>query len=122
MTDIIALYSQLLTADPEKIGGKTFNFGFENHKVIEIARIIQKQLGESRVRIVIEDVFDHRDYHISSNRISSALGYTPVSSIVKEVENLCARLETDFANVDDPKFYNMKTMNLARSAGAYDGL
>src|SRR5437764_15208032 len=39
MTDMINLYGLLVGIDQSLINGKTFNFGFENHKVIEIARI-----------------------------------------------------------------------------------
>jgi nucleoside-diphosphate-sugar epimerase len=46
MTDVIHLYSQLLDADPARLAGRTFNFGFENLKVIEIARVIQRELAD----------------------------------------------------------------------------
>ncbi|HEU0040070.1 MAG TPA: NAD-dependent epimerase/dehydratase, partial [Verrucomicrobiae bacterium] len=41
MTDMINLYGLLVDTDAQKINGRTFNFGFENLKVIEIAKVIQ---------------------------------------------------------------------------------
>lgn len=122
ITDMIALYGQMLTIDAAKIGGKTFNFGFENHKVIDIARIIQKEIGANKVKIDVKDVVDNRDYHISSDKIVKELGYKQVSSIVKEVAALTRALGEGFENIDDPKHYNMQTMQLSRASGAYDYL
>ena len=119
---MIRLYGELLSADAAKIAGKTFNFGFENQKVIELARIIQTEIGSDKVKIEVKNVVDNRDYHISSKRILTELGYQPVSSIVKEVANLTQKLKEQFANIDDPKHYNMQTMKLSRMPGAYDFL
>lgn len=119
MTDIVRLYTELLDIDAQKIAGKTYNFGFENHKVIDLARIIQKEIGQDKVKIIVQDVLDNRDYHISSDRILAELNYKPVSSIVQEVAGLSARLREDFPNIDDPKHYNMQTMKLSRTPDAY---
>lgn len=120
MTDMIELYGKLVTVDAERINGRTFNFGFENHKVIEIARIIQGELADLNVKIDVTATFDQRDYHISSDKIRSALGYEPVSSIRREVAELRRVLETGrFPDIEAPEFYNMKCMELERSAGSY---
>jgi nucleoside-diphosphate-sugar epimerase len=120
MTDAINLYAVLTQIDAGLINGKTFNFGFENHKVIEIARIIQQQLEDLNVEIQVTDTHDHRDYHISSGKIQRVLGYTPVSSIGEEVRQLRAALEAGhFANIDAPEYYNMKVMELGRHNGSY---
>jgi nucleoside-diphosphate-sugar epimerase len=120
MNDIINLYSTLLTIDSSKINGKTFNFGFENHKIIDIAKIIQEELGEEGVNIDVTKTFDQRDYHISSDKIISELGYNPTSSIAKEVQFLKQFLQdNEKVNIDDPKFYNMETMKLKRLGTCY---
>lgn len=120
MTDIIHLYARLLEIDPARIQGRTFNFGFENLKVIEIARLIQSELAELGVEIRITDTLDRRDYHISSRRILNELDYKPVSSIRAEVANLRRALEGGaFADIDAPEHYNMKFMKMARNPAAY---
>ncbi|MBE2180002.1 MAG: NAD-dependent epimerase/dehydratase [Chthoniobacterales bacterium] len=120
MTDMVNLYGLLVDADPAKINGRTFNFGFENHQVIEIARIIQRELADLNVEIKVTDTTDHRDYHISSDRILQDLGYMPVSSIRQEVANLRKALEGgQFPDIDAPEHYNMKFMKLGRDAGCH---
>jgi nucleoside-diphosphate-sugar epimerase len=120
MTDMINLYGILVDAEPRKINGRTFNFGFENLKVIEIARTIQTELADLNVEIKVTDTLDKRDYHISSQKIVQELGYQPVSSIRQEVANLRRVLDSGkFSDIDAPQHYNMKFMKIARSAGSY---
>lgn len=123
MTDMINLYGLLVEAPADKINGRTFNFGFENHKVIDIAKIIQSELSDLNVEIKVTDTQDHRDYHISSKRILNDLGYKPVSSIKQEVANLRKALESgSFPDIDAPEHYNMKFMKIGRDAGCLDYL
>lgn len=120
ITDAINLYQLLTQVDAEKINGEVFNFGFENHKVIEIAKIIQDELSDLGVEIKVEDVFDNRDYHISSQKILDKLGYKPVSSIRQEVAELRKALEAgEFPDIDAEEHYNMKFMKAGRNAGSY---
>jgi nucleoside-diphosphate-sugar epimerase len=120
MTDMINLYGILTTIDTGLINGRTFNFGFENHKVIEIAKIVQAELADLNVRIDITSTTDHRDYHISSQRILNTLGYKPVSSIRSEVAHLRKAIEAgQFHDIDAPEHYNMKFMKIGRDGGSY---
>lgn len=120
MTDIVHLYERLTQIEADKINGRTFNFGFENHKVIEIAEIIQAELADLNVEIKVTDTHDHRDYHISSEKIVQELGYQPISSIRQEVANLRKALDEGLIeNVDADEHYNMKHMKLEREAGCY---
>jgi nucleoside-diphosphate-sugar epimerase len=105
-------------APADKINGRTFNFGFENHKVIDIAKIIQSELSDLNVEIKVTDTTDHRDYHISSERILGDLGYKPVSSIKQEVAHLRKVLESgQFPDIDASEHYNMKFMEVGRDTG-----
>ncbi len=120
ITDIVHLYAFLAEIDANRINGRTFNFGFENLKVIEIARLIQAELADLDVKIQVTATTDHRDYHISSHKILDTLGYKPVSSIRNEVKCLRAAIEGGkFPDVDASEFYNMKHMALGRNAGCY---
>ena len=123
MSDVVNLYGLLVDAPAALINGRTFNFGFENHKVIDIARIIQSELADLNVDIKVTDTLDKRDYHISSKKILSVLGYQPVSSIRQEVANLRKALDSGaFANIDAPDYYNMKFMKLGRNPASYQYL
>jgi len=110
-------------ADAKLINGRTFNFGFENHKVIELAKIIQSELADLKVEIQVTDTLDKRDYHISSEKVVKVLGYRPVSSIRAEVAGLRKAMESGkFPDVDAAPHYNMRFMKIERGAGCYDYL
>ncbi len=120
MTDMVNLYGILVDAPKGKINGRTFNFGFENHKVIDIAGIIRDELSSLGVRIDVTSTTDNRDYHISSQEIVKTLGYKPVSSIRAEVGNLRLILDKGiFPDIDAPEHYNMKVMELPRNNAPY---
>ncbi len=123
MNDMINLYGKLLEFEPPLINGRTFNFGFENHKVIEIARIVQSELADLNVEIKVTDTLDKRDYHISSKKLLGALAYQPVSSIRQEVAELRATLASGaFPDIDAAEHYNMKFMKLGRNPRSYEFL
>lgn len=120
MRDMINLYAQLIEADSSGINGRTFNFGFENLKVIEIAKLIQAEVKDLNVEIKITNTLDQRDYHISSKKILEQLPYKPVSSIRQEVSHLRKALDRGaFPDIDAPEHYNMKFMKLGRNPGGY---
>lgn len=120
MTDMITLYGMLIDIASGKINGRTFNFGFENHKVIDIAEIIKAELADLGVRIEVTATTDNRDYHISSGEILKAIRYKPVSSIKQEVGNLRRMLDAGaFPDIDAAEHYNMKVMDLPRNSAPY---
>lgn len=120
ISDAINLYGLLTQVEAKLINGKTYNFGFENHTVMKIAEIIQEELKDLNVKLQVTDANDHRDYHISSEKIIKVLGYKPLSSIRAEVGNLRRALESGhFPDIDAPEYYNMKIMKLERDAGSY---
>jgi nucleoside-diphosphate-sugar epimerase len=120
INDMNNVYAQLVETEASRINGRTFNFGFENLKVIEIAELIQSELADLKVEIKVTDTLDQRDYHISSAKILNALPYKPVSSIRQEVAHLRKALESgSFPDIDAPEHYNMKFMKIARDPGCY---
>jgi hypothetical protein len=75
------------------------------------------------VEIKVTETQDHRDYHISSDRILKDLGYQAVSSIRQEVARLRAVLDSGkFPDIDAAEHYNMKFMKIARDAGCMNYL
>lgn len=123
MSDMINLYGDLIQTKAELINGKTFNFGFENLKVIEIAELIKSELKDLPVEIKVTATTDNRDYHITSKKVLNTINYKPVSSIAGEVMNLRKQLDGGkFADIDAPDHYNMKVMKLDRSHKPYQFL
>lgn len=109
MTDVIDIYAKLLVAEQERINGETFNFGFENLTIMQMAEIIADKTG---AKIKVTDTKDVRDYHISSDKIMRVLGFTPKSSIRREIESFVL-----LPGFEDPIHYNMKSMKLERFHG-----
>jgi nucleoside-diphosphate-sugar epimerase len=120
MQDVIHLYARLLEIDAAAIDGRTFNFGFENLRIIDLAKGIQKRLADLDVRIDVTELHDQRDYHISSDALVRATGYTPVGSIGSAVDELREKLDAGhFPDPDSEEHHNMKSMKLDRNASAY---
>lgn len=117
MSDVLDLYAHLLEVDASRVNRRTFNFGFENMKVIDIARLIQEVLG-GRARIEVTSTKDLRDYHIAATRLCEALDYRPRSSIRAAVEELLPNLGA-FGDIEASHFHNMRSMKLSRSALPY---
>lgn len=121
MSDVINLYTQLIETESHLINGKTFNFGFENHKIIDIAKIIEQELFDLKPKVEVTEVFDQRDYHISSKYILSTLKYAPISSIKDEVKELRKQFEFGaFPDIDAPQYYNLKVMKLDRNSKLFN--
>ncbi len=110
MTDVILLYERLLHTEQNLINGRTFNFGFDNLTVTEIARLVADEVGNTNIKT--ENVIDLRDYHISSKEIQEVLGVIPISSTRFEIRTLADKMHT--MNPEDPKHHNFQSMKLAR--------
>lgn len=88
--DMVRAYIHVLNAPADKVNGKIYNVGFENHTVSKLANIVKEVVGRKReVKLVTEPTNDNRSYHISSDKITTELGFTTKYSIKQAVEDLC---------------------------------
>tara|TARA_B100000780_G_scaffold259496_1_gene210588 strand:- start:2207 stop:3184 length:978 start_codon:yes stop_codon:yes gene_type:complete len=110
--DMIEIYNRVITAESSLVNGQIFNAGYQNLKVIEIAELVKKIIGD-HVEIEIKESDDNRSYHISSEKIKSVLGFsssfTVENSIVDLKKCFDKKLLTDPLN--NIKYYNIKLMN-----------
>ncbi len=74
--DCAELYVKCLALPEEQIAGKTFNAGYQNLKLMDIAELVRKVVG-AQVAIETTPTNDNRSYHISSEKIRRELGYEP---------------------------------------------
>jgi nucleoside-diphosphate-sugar epimerase len=92
--DMAELYRQVLNEPAERIGGKIFNAGYENHSVSALAsivkRVVEQETDLHDIEIVTTPSDDLRSYHISSEKIRRELGYQPRHSIEDAVRGLVA--------------------------------
>jgi nucleoside-diphosphate-sugar epimerase len=109
--DMADVYLRLLEAPPEQIAGKTFNAGYENHTVTQLAEMIREVVGRS-TEIVTTPTDDNRSYHISSEKIRRELGFVPAHTIEDAVRGLVNGFEAGrIPNpMSDIRYYNIKTM------------
>lgn len=112
--DVADLYVKSLEWPDKAIDGKIFNAGYENHKVIEIAEMVRRVVGED-VQLVTTPTQDNRSYHISSEKIKRELGFKPEHTIEDAVRDLAAAFKAGKIpdSMTDIRYYNVKTM-LAR--------
>jgi len=115
--DITDLYRRLLGEPIKRIAGKTWNAGWQNQSVADIAQSVRRvvmaeapDLGE--IEIVTEPSDDIRSYHISSKRMADELGFVPQRTIEDAVRDVTHALRTGRlpGAMDDPKYYNVRLM------------
>jgi nucleoside-diphosphate-sugar epimerase len=109
--DVTDLYIKSLEWPAELVDGDVFNAGYDNHKVIDIAKITQAAVGAG-VSIKTTPTDDNRSYHISSEKIQRILGFTPAHSIEDAVEDLVGAFNRGMIpdSMQDARYYNIKTM------------
>jgi nucleoside-diphosphate-sugar epimerase len=109
--DMTDLYLRLLEAPDAAVDGKTWNAGYHNLKVADIAAMVKSKVGD-QIEIVTTPSDDHRSYHISSERIRAELGFTARRSVEDAIADLKAAFEA--GKVPDPmsddRYYNIKRM------------
>ena len=107
----------LLSVEKEKISNETFNCGFQNLTIMEIAETVQKVVGDffpekGKIKIEVTSSDDLRSYHINSDKIKNVLGFFPQFTVEDAIRDLCRafkeqKISDSFVN---NKYYNVKTM------------
>jgi len=109
--DMVELYANLLQQPSEVVDGEIFNAGFENRTVLELASIVNRNLGGD-IPLEILDTDDRRSYHVSSDKMRRRLGFEPRFTI----DDAVAELVSAFAEgrvpdaMDNPIYYNIRRM------------
>ena len=89
--DMVEVYMVLLRAPKEKIAGKIYNAGYENHSVKDIAETVKNAVGDD-VKLITSHSDDNRSYHVSSKKIQNELGFVAKHTIRDAVIDLCKLL------------------------------
>ncbi len=116
--DMCDLYTLLLTIPKEKIAGQTFNAGYENMSIRDIAnvvkRVVEQEFPEKApLALEVTKSDDNRSYHINSDKIKRCIGFEPKYSVEDAVRNLCnAFREGKVKNsMSDDWYYNVKRIH-----------
>lgn len=115
--DMTDLYVKTLEYPDERIDGRIFNVGYDNMKVKDIARLVDKVVSENmkkRLEIVTVPTDDNRSYHVSSEKIRRELGFEARRSIAQAVEDLCEAFKAGKIpnSMEDRKYYNIKVIQM----------
>lgn len=120
--DMCDLYKLLLELPDEKIAGETFNAGYQNQSIMEIAKIVKNVVQEEfpekgDIHIVTTPSNDTRSYHITSDKIAAKLGFRPKRTIEDAVRDLCkAFKEGKLPNsMTDERYSNVKMLKKKRA-------
>jgi nucleoside-diphosphate-sugar epimerase len=112
-----------LTAPSEKIQKETFNVGYQNLSIMDIARLVQRVVSEEfpqkgAVAIVTTPSDDLRSYHINSGKIKRVLGYAPRHTIEDAVRDLCNAFRDGRIpdSMNDDRYFNVKRLKRLRAA------
>jgi nucleoside-diphosphate-sugar epimerase len=121
--DMVDLYKLLLTVDDEKIAGQTFNAGFQNMSITDIAhvvkRVVQAEFPEKGdIPIVTTPSDDLRSYHVNSDKIQRALGFRAQRSVEDAVRDLCAAFRAGKLpnSLSDTFYFNVRRLKDLKAA------
>lgn len=121
--DMVDAYLVMLRAPADKIAGETFNIGYENHTVMDIAQMVKKVVETEmpdRAPIAIErtETNDNRSYHINSDKVGRVLGFKPKRNIEDAVRDLCRAFAAGKlpGSMDDASYINVRTIKQRNAA------
>ena len=121
--DMCDLYKLLLTVDDAKIAGQTFNAGFQNLSIMEIAqiakRIVQEEFPDKGdIPIVTTPTDDIRSYHVNSDKIRRVVGFEPKHNIEDAVRDLCKAFKAGKLpnSMQDTFYFNVRRLKEVKAA------
>ena len=121
--DYVDLCKVLLIAPDEKIANETFNCGYQNMSIMELAHLVKKVVEEelpekAPVEIVTTLTDDNRSYHINSDKIKRVLGFQPTHTIEEAIRDLCRAFgDGKLPNsMNDDWYYNVRTLKKLNAA------
>lgn len=109
--DMVDAYLHILQQPDDRINGKTYNVGDENHTVSKLAEIVRDEVG-GNIQINVEPTEDNRSYHVSSELILKELGWKPKHSIAEAVRGLAQALRDGKLpdSMNNAEYFNIKKM------------
>lgn len=116
--DVIKLF---IESDSELIQNETFNVGYQNLTISEIAlmvrKIVESEFPGEPIEIATTSSDDNRSYHINSDKITKVLGFKPKHSIEEAVLELCAAFrEGKIPNsLENDRYFRVKRLKRIRA-------
>ena len=121
--DMCDLYQLLLEVEDAKIAGQTFNAGFQNLSIMEIAqlakRVVQEEFpGKGDIPIVTTPTDDIRSYHVNSDKIQRVLGFAPRRTVEDAIRDLCRAFKAGKLpnSMQDTFYFNVRRLKELKAA------
>jgi nucleoside-diphosphate-sugar epimerase len=115
--DMCDLYQLLIELPDEKIAGQTFNAGYQNLSIMEIAKVVRDVVKQefpekADIEIVTTPTDDIRSYHINSDKIARVIGFRPKHTIEDAARDLCKAFKAGKLpnSMSDDIYFNVKRM------------
>ncbi|MDE1767037.1 MAG: SDR family oxidoreductase [Thaumarchaeota archaeon] len=93
--DATRVYSMIIKAPQEKIGGQIFNVGSDeqNYRMDDLAKEVGNSIGK-KYEIEAKDTQDHRSYRASFKKIRETLGFQPKFTVKDGAVEIYKALES----------------------------
>ncbi len=121
--DMCDLYQLVLELPGEKIQGETFNAGYQNMTINEIAETVKRVVMEEfpdkpEIEIVRTSSDDNRSYHINSDKIKERIGFVPKYSVEDAVRDLCKAFRDGLLpnSLEDDIYFNVRRLKRLNAA------
>jgi len=111
INDISSAFIAIIEANDNKVNKEVFNAGSYNFKVIDLAKIIKKIIGDD-VKVEIISSKDNRSYHINSEKIEKILKFIPSFTVEDAVKDLKSAFESNLIpnSLRDKKYFNVENI------------
>ncbi len=113
----------LLTSPAEKIQNETFNVGYQNLSIADIAlmakRVVEEEFPEKgSIPIETAPSDDIRSYHINSDKVKRVLGFQSKHTIEDAVRELCEAFRDGRLprSMDDDRYFNVRRLKRLNAA------
>jgi nucleoside-diphosphate-sugar epimerase len=121
--DMCDLYQLVLELPGEKIQGETFNAGYQNMTINEIAATVKRVVMEEfpdkpEIEIVRTPSADNRSYHINSDKVKDRIGFIPKHSVEDAVRDLCKAFRDGRlpGSLEDDIYFNVRRLKRLNAA------
>ncbi len=109
--DMARAYLEIIEARNELIKDQVFNVGFENHKVKELA-ILVDDIFSNQLKVESFTTDDNRSYHISSEKIKKILNFEPKYTISDAIKDLKFAFQNNLLqnSLNNPIYFNIEQL------------
>jgi len=121
--DMVDAYKLLLRLPADKIDRRTYNCGFQNQTIMQIAESVKKVVEQeyperASITIKVTESDDKRSYHINSEKIRRELGFSTRYTIEDAARGLAQAFRKGLLpnSFEDDNYYNVKKLKALKVA------